>query len=491
MTDTLERPLYRKVQDQLVGAILRGTMPAGSRLPSLRRLARDLGVSRITVEAAYEALEAQGLIEARARSGTFVTGFAAAEPVRKGSARKERLAWESRIAPAANPARERMLGQVFRGTVADDAVPFAWGAGDPGLFPVDEFRVLINRILRRARGAALGPEETQGNAELRAAFAAYLRKLDIPATAEGLMVTSGSQQAIDLVIGALVRPGERVAVEDPTWPGALAALEAAGARIVPIALDEHGMRLDLLERALARGDVRLIYTVPTYQNPTGVVMPASRRRELVRLARRHGVPILEDDALREVRFGSPLPPPLAALDPTGNVICVGSFSKSVMPAARLGYLVAPPKLLAWAISRKRSGDLFCSPVLQRAMAAYLESGEAVKHWKRISRAYSHRQRVMAEALKRHFPSSARWQRPDGGPVLWVRVPEGISVRALFDQAMQAGVSFAPGEAFYAVPNDQPYIRLNFAALEPARIEAGIERLGALVRAATLEKETDS
>ena len=488
MTDTLERPLYRKVQDQLVGAILRGSMPAGSRLPSLRRLARDLGVSRITVEAAYEALEAQGLIESRARSGTYVTGFGVHEAADAGNARERALPWESRIAPGPNPARERMLGQVFRGMQPEGAIPFAWGAGDPDLFPVDEFRVIINRILRQARGAALGPEETQGNRELRSAFAAYLRKLGIPATTDGVMVTSGSQQAIDLVVGALVRPGERVAVEDPTWPGALGALEAAGAEVAGIPLDEHGMRLDALARELARGDVRLIYTVPTYQNPTGSVMPAARRRELVSLARRHGVPILEDDALREVRFGSALPPPLAALDAGGNVICIGSFSKSVMPAARLGYLVAPPALLAWAVARKRSRDMFCSPLLQRAMAAYLESGEAVRHWKRISRVYEKRQRAMGEALKRHFPPEARWSRPAGGPVMWVRLPDRIPVRALFDEAMRAGVSFAPGEAFFVAPADQPYIRLNFAALDADRIEAGIARLGALLRAAP-QKET--
>jgi GntR family transcriptional regulator/MocR family aminotransferase len=464
MTDTLDRPLYRKVQDQLVTAILRGAMPAGSRLPSLRRLARDLGVSRITVEAAYEALEAQGLIEARARSGTYVTGFAAQEPAPAGPASEGTLPWEARIAAGANPARERMLAQVFRNALPEGAVPFAWGAGDPGLFPVDPFRILINRILRQSRGTALGPEETQGNRELRSAFAAYLRRLDIAAGPESVMVTSGSQQAIDLVLEALVRPGDRVAVEDPTWPGALGALEAAGATIAGIALDEHGMRLDALERELARGDVRLVYCVPTYQNPTGTVMPLARRRELVRLARRHGVPILEDDALREVRFGSPLPPALAALDTSGNVIGVGSFSKSVLPAARLGYLVAPPRLLEWAVERKRSRDLFCSPLLQRAMAAYLQSGEAVRHWKRVSRIYAQRQRAMAEALRRHFPREASW-------------------RPLFEYAMGSGVTFAPGEAFFVAPADQPCIRLNFAALDPARIEDGIQRLGALVRSA--------
>jgi GntR family transcriptional regulator / MocR family aminotransferase len=484
MQETLGRPLYRQVQDQLIGEILRGGATAGARLPSLRRLAKDLGVSRITVEAAYEALAAQGLIEARARSGTFVTRHAVQSAAAHDGPGARTLEWESRLAPGADPARERMLGQVFRSEIARDAVPFGWGAGDPRLFPVDAFRVIINRILRRARGAALGPEDTQGNAELRASFAGYLRKLDVPAGAESIVVTTGSQQAIDLVVGALVRPGDRVAVEEPTWPGALGALEAAGAEVVGIGQDEHGMRLDALEQALERGGVRLVYTIPTYQNPTGAVMPAARRSELVRLAQRHGVPILEDDALREVRFGSPLPPPLAALDPTGNVILVGSFSKSVLPAARLGYLLAPPKLRQWAIARKRSLDMFCSPLMQRAMREYLDSGEAVRYWKRISRVYAGRQRAMDDALRRHFPPEARWRRSSGGPVMWVRVPEGIPVRALFQDAARAGVGFAPGEAFFVAPADQPYIRLNFAAVDEDQIARGIATLGALLRAAT-------
>jgi len=224
--------------------------------------------------------------------------------------------------------------------------------------------------------------------------------------------------------------------------------------------------------------------VPTFHNPTGAVMPAARRRELTALAQRHGVPILEDDALREVRFGSPLPPPLAALDASGNVIYVGGFSKSVLPAARLGYLVAPPKLRQWAVARKRSMDLFCSPLMQRAMAAYLESGEALRYWKRISRVYAARQRAMDEALARHFPGGARWRRTSGGPVMWVRLPEGASTRRLFADAARAGVSFAPGEAFFVAPANQPYIRLNFAALDQDQIARGIATLGALVRAAT-------
>jgi DNA-binding transcriptional MocR family regulator len=490
MQQALDRPLYKRLQDDLLEAILRGSAPAGSRLPSLRRLAKDFGVSRITVETAYEALQAQGLIETRGRSGTFVARGGAPATGPRGTKHERALPWESRLAPGANPERERMLGQVFRSASGESAISFAWGAGDPRLFPVDAFRSIINRILRHSGGDALGPEQTQGNPRLRAAFAAYLQRADIPAGADDIVVTAGSQQAFDLVVGALVRRGERVAVEEPTWPGALGALEAAGAQIVGIPLDHDGMRLDALERALVDGGLRLIYTVPTFHNPTGTVMPAGRRRDLAALARRHGVPIFEDDALRDIRFGNTLPPPLAALDTSGNVIYAGSFSKSVLPAARLGYVVAPPRLREWGVARKRSMDLFCSPLMQCAMAEYLESGAAQRYWKRISRLYAKRQRAMDEALARHFPRRARWRCAPGGPVMWVRLPECVSVRSLFAEAARAGIRFAPGEAFFVAPADQPYLRLNFAALDEGQIARGIEILGALVRAATA-KESDT
>jgi len=484
---TNERPLYRQVQDRLLEAILRGGAPAGTRLPSLRRLAKDLGVSRVTVEAAYEALEARGLVEARARSGTFVTRVARGmEPT--GRAHTPTLQWEERIAPGPNAARERLLGQVLRKGSSGDEISFAWGAGDPRLFPVDAFRVILSRILRREGGAALGPCHTQGTLELREAFAAYLRTLDIQAGAEDVIVTSGSQQAIDLVIGALIRHGDVVAVGDPTWPGAIAALEAAGARIAGIPVDADGMRLEALARVLEKGEVRMIYTVPTHHNPTGAVMSAPRRQALAALARRHGVPVLEDDAIREVRFGAPLPPPLAALDASGNVIYVGSFTKSLLPAARLGYLVAPPALRDWAIARKRSMDLYCSPVLQLAMAEYLKSGDAARHWKRINRIYARRQRAMNEALARHMPRGAHWRKVTGGPVMWLRLPDGVSARSLATDAQRVGLRLAPGEAFFVEPADQPYLRLNFAALDEAQIEQGIEKLGALVRARTHREE---
>lgn len=302
-----------------------------------------------------------------------------------------------------------------------------------------------------------------------------------------MVVTTGSQQAIALVADALIRPGERVVVESPTWPGALKAFASWGARLLEMPVDREGMCMEGLENLLLSESPRLTYTVPTFHNPTGAVMSGFRRRYLVSLARRLGIPILEDDALREVRFGAPLPPPLAALDRSGNVINIGSFTKALLPAARVGYLSGPPELCEAVVSHKRWLDMFTSPLMQHALGAYLESGEAVRYWKCINRVYAQRQRAMLDALARYFPPSASWQhKVGGGPQMWVRLPGGLPVSWLQQQALQARISFVPGEAFFPKPQGQPFIRLNFAAVDEDRKKQGIETLGRLIRAGLAE-----
>nr|MBA2518841.1 PLP-dependent aminotransferase family protein [Chloroflexia bacterium] len=250
--------------------------------------------------------------------------------------------------------------------------------------------------------------------------------------------------------------------------------------LIGIPVDGDGMRVDLLEPVLQREQPRLIYTVPTFQNPTGAVMSAARRRALVTLAARHGIPILEDDHVREVRFGDPIPPPLAAFDRHGNVIHAGSFTKSLIPALRLGYVVARGPLREWLTALKRNSDLFSSTLMQRALSRYLEQGAVQRHWKRVSRIYRQRHATMLAALERSFPPGSTWTGVAGGLVVWVGVPPGVSVTTLYGEALQAGVSFVAGAAFFPEPDDQPFLRLNFAAVEEARIERGIALLGRVI-----------
>jgi GntR family transcriptional regulator / MocR family aminotransferase len=482
------RPLYAQIIETLQREIADGNLPAGTRLPSSRQLANDLHVSRITVVTAYAELEAVGAIESRGGSGTYVLPpWTPPRPAgRSGETPAALLAptfppWQCELVPTVNMEREQVLGQVLRGPLTPDTIGFAWGAGDPRLIPMTEFRRALLNVLDHDGPAALGPEGGTGYPPLRQWLATYLRQNGLDATPDDIVITGGTQQTIALVAATLLQPGDRVITEEPTWPGALEVFAAAGARVIGIPLDEGGMRHDRLVDALEHEQPRLIYTVPTFQNPTGAVTSARRRQALCALAEQYGVPIFEDDHVREVRFGQPIPPPLAAFDRRGDVIHAGGFTKSLIPSLRIGYVVARGPLREALIARKRTVDLFGSALMQRTLATFLESGAVAHHWRRISRIYHRRHTVMLRALEGHFPPGSKWSGVSGGLVLWVRVPEGVSVAALHDAAATAGVGFARGAAFFAKPANQPYLRLNFAAVDESEIDRGIAVLGHLVK----------
>lgn len=471
-------PLYKQIGEGLRREIASGQIHAETRLPSSRQLARDLAVSRITVANAYADLIADGVIEARPGAGTFVLPPWPLAVADDGPTVDATLpAWQHGLRTHAYPERDRMLRQVLRGPLVSGTISFAWGAGDPRIVPTTEFRRVITEVLDEDGAAALGPEQADGYPPLRRGLTAYLRQLGLDVGPEDILITAGTQQAIAMVTSTLVQPGDRVVVEYPTWPGALDAFTARGAVIIGVPMDDEGMCARQLQRVLEREQPRLIYTVPTFQNPTGIVMSASRRRAMVTLAARAGVPIFEDDHVREVRFGSPIPPPLAAFDRSGNVIHASSFTKSLIPALRLGYVVARGPLRESLVSLKRTSDLFSSTLMQRALARYLDQGAVQRHWRRVSRVYRHRHAVMLAALEQHFPPGATWTGVAGGLVLWVGVPPGISVTALFDAALREGVSFVAGAAFFPEPDDQPFLRLNFAAIDEDDITRGVAILG--------------
>ncbi|MCC6791475.1 MAG: PLP-dependent aminotransferase family protein [Thermomicrobiales bacterium] len=473
-----DMPLYKQIGEGLRREIASGAIQAETRLPSSRQLARDLAVSRITVANAYADLIADGVVEARPGAGTFVLPpWPLAGSTHVVERQSKLPAWQTALQTQIDPERDRMMRQVLRGPMVADTIPFAWGAGDPRIVPTAEFRRAMTEVLDEDGAAALGPEQADGYLPLRANLTHYLRQIGLDVAPEEILITAGTQQAISMVTATLVQPGDRVVVELPTWPGALDAFTARGAEIVGVRMDAEGMSATHLRQILEREQPRLIYTVPTFQNPTGIVMSAARRRQIVDLAERYGVPIFEDDHVREVRFGSPIPPPLAAFDRNGNVIHASSFTKSLIPALRLGYVVARGPLREWLMSLKRTSDLFSSTLMQRALSRYLEQGSVQRHWLRISRTYRRRHTAMLDALARHFPAEATWSGVAGGLVLWVGMPPGVSVAELFDAAIREGVSFVAGAAFFPEPNDQPFLRLNFAAIDEARIEHGIAILG--------------
>ncbi len=466
--------LYRQIEAHLRRSISRGALPPGSRLPATRSLARDLGVNRLTVETAYAELEADGLVAGRAGSGTYVLAAPPAPP----SGRRSEPAW---------PAWQLDLAS-RRKAEDEEAAPgrcisFATGGGDPALFPVEELRRALRSVMHRHRGAALEYGPAEGTAGLRSTIAQVLSSQGLPARAEDVLVTSGSQQALALATMLLVRPGDAVLVERPTYLVALELFRAQGLEVVTVPTDEEGMRTDQLEPLLLRHHPRLVYTIPSFQNPTGTCLPASRRRELLALAERHNVPVLEDDYVGDLRYDGRAQAPLKAWDRGGRVLYAGTFSKVLAPGLRVGFLVADGPVHAALVERKRQLDVATSNLLQRAVEAYITVGRYRMHLRRTVRLLRRRRDAMVEALGRHLPSLG-FTPPRGGLFVWGRLPAGLSSRKLLPLAREAGVDFAPGARFFPDPREgDPFLRLNFAAVDPAVAEEGVRRLARAVRRA--------
>jgi GntR family transcriptional regulator / MocR family aminotransferase len=312
-------------------------------------------------------------------------------------------------------------------------------------------------------------------------MAEVLSTQGLQASESDLLITSGSQQGIALVAQLLLRAGDTILVERPTYSAALDLFRAIGLRIVDVPVDREGMQVELLETTLQRSHPRLIYTIPNFQNPTGSCMSTMRRKALVVLAERYNVPILEDDFVGDLRYDGRAQPPLKALDRSSNVIYVSTFSKMLMPGLRAGLVFAEGPVLAMLGGLKRLTDLATSNAIQRTLHGYVSVGRYEAHLRRSRRVYAKRRDAMARAVKRSLPPGTTFDIPSGGLFLWVRLSEGHSATEVLVRARTRGVSFASGRLFFADGEEgDRFMRLNFAAFTTEEIERGVSELGKAV-----------
>jgi GntR family transcriptional regulator/MocR family aminotransferase len=332
--------------------------------------------------------------------------------------------------------------------------------------------------MRRAGIAALEYGERRGYSPLRRTIAHILASQGLQASHESILITAGSQQALALVSQLLLTSGDVVLVESPTYGGALGLFRALGLKVVGIPTDERGMQVEKLEDLLQQHHPKLIYSIPNFHNPTGVCLNSHRRRQLIALADRYNVPILEDDFVGDLRYEGRAQPALKALDPGGMVIYVSTFSKMLMPGLRVGFLVAEGPVYESLVSYKCVNDLATSNLIQRALESYVTVGRYQAHLRRSCRIYRKRRDVMLRAINRYLPAGVHVVPPQGGLFVWLCLPEHLSAERLLPVAGKAGVTFAPGSMFFPKGCDgEGYVRLNFAAQPPEAIEEGIRRLG--------------
>lgn len=478
-----EIPLYQQIEVFLRQGIQSGALLPETRLPASRQLAADLGVNRITVENAYAELEADGLVYRRLGSGTYIAPplILSAVPTDKNDADKAWPEWQQDLRDQMRFPNLPMQAQLRAISGNDSVISFAEGVSDSRLCPAEEFRKVIQTVLRRDGIEAFGYGDRAGYLPLRTTIAHILASQGIPVHADNIMITSGSQQALALVVQLLLKPGDTILVENPTYAGALDLFRSIGLRIAGIPIDEKGMQVEKLEELLRDLQPRLIYTIPNFQNPTGTCLSGHRRRQLIALADRYNIPILEDDFVGDLRYEGRAQPALKALDPGGLVIMVGTFSKMLMPGLRVGYLVVEGPIYEQLAAFKRVSDLASSNLVQRSLEAYITVGRYQAHLRRACQFFRKRRNAMVAAIVHHLPTTVHFHSPQGGLFLWLRLPDGLTSDALFPLALEQGVAFNPGSLFFIDSNNQGCMRLNFTTHTPEVIETGIKRLGKAIQ----------
>jgi 2-aminoadipate transaminase len=367
-----------------------------------------------------------------------------------------------------------------------DIISFAGGLPASETFPVKELEDISCQLLRERGATALQYGSTEGELGLREEVAKWLSREKTSVKPENILVTSGSQQGLDIVSKVFLDPYNIVIVELPSYIGGLQSFTAYRARMIGVPQDDHGMRMDLLEKTLAklatkRKKPKFIYVVPDFQNPSGVTMSLERRERLLALAYEFEVPVVEDSPYRDLRFAGQAVPAVFSLDNDKQVIVLGTFSKLLCPGLRLAWIMAPAEWMDRMVVAKQSMDLCCPTYTQLIVAEFMKRGLLLKQVERIRKLYAQKRQVMLEALRKHMPKGVEWTEPEGGLFLWVKLPKRMSANALFPKALENKVAYVIGSAFHCNGKGQNTMRLNFSYPTEEQINEGIERLAKMIR----------
>lgn len=402
--------------------------------------------------------------------------------------------WEYRYANRNRQITSSIIRELLKLTEQPDVISFAGGLPAPDVFPVAQFQQACNVVLKDLGAQALQYSTTEGYPPLRQLIADTAEGyygLKVPA--DEIQITSGSQQALDFVGRLFINRGDLILVESPTYLGALQAWNVYGAQYITVPIDEHGMIVDQLEQALRAGP-KLIYVLPNFQNPSGVTLSLERRKKLVELADKYGVPIVEDDPYGRLRYEGEHIPPVFVLDRQmrggqgSNVIYMSTFSKLLAPGLRLAWVIAPPEVIRRVVMIKQAADLHTSSFNQIVAYEVGKSGFLDEHVKLIRATYKERRDVMLEAMDELFPPEVQYTRPEGGMFLWGVLPEDVDTAEIFKQAVEKKVAYVPGSAFYPNDGGRNTLRINYSFSTPEQIREGVNRLGMLFKEVLYKKK---
>jgi 2-aminoadipate transaminase len=461
------RPLFVQVKEQIHDLIANGVLLPGMRLPPVRDLAKQLNVNQITVAKAYRELAVSSLIEGRRGGGSFVRSYGQQSPVTNRAS--DATPW---------PLLAERLFELSR---APGVISFSSNYPAVDHATVREFQQCVASITGDALESCFHYDAPLGRLDLRNQIQTYLANEGIDVDANNIMITSGGQQAIDLVARALASSASSVAIEQPSYYGAINAFRGVRARMLEVPLESDGIDLEVLERHLVRDRARVIYTNPTFQNPTGITMSKEKRQALLALARRFGAVILEDDHSHELRFtGADVPSIRSLAENEDLVLYTRGFGKTLLPGMRLGYVVMPDALRQKMLMVKSHVDLHCNNFVQDAVAKYFANEGYVKTLKRMRETYGAHQRRLYKSLVEGMPPGTTINKPEGGLSFWLTLPEGADVSELYFRAVRRGVAFVSGDVFYAMPSHPRSLRISFGLNPEGELEEGVQRLCSVV-----------
>jgi 2-aminoadipate transaminase len=455
-------PLYKQLYSKLKDQIESGSLGTGARLPATRELAGQLGLNRTTVSAAYALLESEGLIKGHVGRGSFVVGD------------RSIVDWRGLLAPLASPS-----------PAAPSSAPLAsFSSSRPSelLFPLEEFRASCAEVIASPEAQTiLQLGSPAGFPPLRRYLLEQSRIEGVATDSDDILVTSGCQQAFDLLQRTLVRNGETVLVEDPVYLGVRNVFERAGARLIGVPVGPGGLDLETLERVIAREHPRLVVVTSNFQNPTGATMPLASRRALLHITQAAGVIVIENDIYGALVYEDAPIPTVKSLDESGDTILLRSFSKIAFPGLRVGWVIAPRTLIEKLTEAKQWSDLHTDQLSQAVLLRFAESGRLAEHRQRMLEAGRLRLHAAVAACEKFLPTEARFTRPRGGMSLWIRLPEPLDAGELLPRAEREGVTYLPGKYFAVTRSQSSCLRISFAGMAPEQIRSGIAVLGRIFR----------
>ncbi|MDH4219626.1 MAG: PLP-dependent aminotransferase family protein [Candidatus Aminicenantes bacterium] len=482
------KPLFKQIIDEIKNLVDQGTLEISQPLPSSRSLAKRLGVNRTTVTRAYEELQAIGYLSSR--QGSYHRVQRRSREVEYNPDRHCFISWEKASSPNARKIHEIFLRyspeKQPSAPPGQDLINISELDLDPRLFPMEEFRRCVNHVLFTSGSNSLQYGDHRGYLPLCHEIAKRLRLHGISVSEREILITNGAQQAIDLVIRMLAKEGKKVAIETPTYAAILPLLKFNGVDLLEIPMKKNGMDLNYLEEVLAKERVSFVYTIPNFQNPTGITTPHQHRERLLNICLRYRVPIVEDGFEEDMKYFGKVALPIKSIDEKNLVIYIGTFSKALFPGLRIGWVTADKECVSRLTAIKRFSDLGSGKLVQVVLHEFLKRGYYDRQLKRMHQAFRKRLQVALKTMDDVFPHTVSWTRPTGGYTIWVKLPRKWNEEKLHSHLIRYGVVVSPGSYYFPFKKSCEYFRLSIAKRNEEEITEAITRLGKALH--NLDKE---